>query len=845
MTSLPVDVTIVTESWLHDKIDDDLLVISSCTMFRCDRPSRRGGGVCVWIKSSLEPLSLLPKAPLPSTIELIIVRLSCGAFHVVCYCIYVPPGLNKANHDVISDFIISEFDHILSVFPNDKLIIAGDLNDFDCSFLCENFRLVNRVTEATRGNAILDHIWIDESLCEFYPTSACIGPPLKNSDHNCVFLRSLCQPSPTTDRRATLVWDLRDSFVREFVHRLSTTVFDVNGLTESESRPSGNSVDFKLTKFYESLYSCLSVIPREVVFLSSSDKPWMTPILKLLIEKRWRAFRDKNWPLYRHYKEKVSAEIKKAKRIWSSNQSKSPRGLWNIVKVERGSGSKEPWSRLLKENGGLPALLSNLTTEFCSNFSTDSDVNLVPLRDETWDFSVSSASVFRLLSRVKSRKASGPDLIPSLLLRVGAEFLCGPLAAIFNISIATKTFPTQLKHAHVCPVPKTSSPRMCDFRPISLLSPIAKIFEKLVLSHLRVKLFSCFGPEQHAYRPLSSTCTALVVLCEHVSRALDCQQTSSVNVFCLDLSRAFDKLQHHRLVNHLSECGFNHGFLCWLLSYLSDRIMNVKVMNNLGPPVSIPSGVPQGSVLGPFLFAAFMGSISFSFSNVRCIKYADDVSLIEPLSCQQSSSVSLDACVSVFNNKGLSVNRSKCKQIVFCRTLTPSVTSVSGFVMEHSLKILGVVFSDNFKWDSHVSVMIRAASRRLYIIRRLKEFVNKHELIRIYHAIITSLFLYASPVYGRLPLKLLSKLERFQRRVHRIICGPDCSCDLFPVLSSKLDNAAVKLLLLSEGIRDHPLHDFVPPRLPASNRLRVPMCDTNRRQNTFFPWATVLYNSLF
>ena len=162
---------------------------------------------------------------------------------------------------------------------------------------------------------------------------------------------------------------------------------------------------------------CLCVIPCEVVFLSPCDKPWMTSILKLLIEKRWRAFREKNWPVYRHYKEKVSVEIKKAKRIWSSNQSKSPRGLWNIVKVERGTRSKDPWSRLLKENGDLSTLLTNLTTELCSNFNADNDVNLVPLSDEDWNSSVSDVSVFRLLSRLKTKKAAGPDFIPPLLLR--------------------------------------------------------------------------------------------------------------------------------------------------------------------------------------------------------------------------------------------------------------------------------------------------------------------------------------------------------------------------------------------------------------------------------------------
>jgi hypothetical protein len=247
-------------------------------------------------------------------------------------------------------------------------------------------------------------------------------------------------------------------------------------------------------------------------------------------------------------------------------------------------------------------------------------------------------------------------------------------------------------------------------------------------------------------------------------------------------------------------------------------------------------------VLGPFLFAAFMGSVDFSQSNTKCIQYADDLTIIESLSCNQPSCISLTACEALFKDIGLVLNRSKCKLMHIRRSVIPINNENSDFDMVFSLKVLGVTLSDRLKWHDQISSLLKTASQRLYIIRRLKDFVCTDELVRIYHALITSVFVYASPVYGRLPVTLLTKLERFQKRAHRLICGPNCECNFFPPLASRFEDAAIQLLLRSESSVSHPLHDLVPERLPASNRFRMPTCCTNRRLDSFIPWSIVLSN---
>ena len=418
------------------------------------------------------------------------------------------------------------------------------------------------------------------------------------------------------------------------------------------------------------------------------------------------------------------------------------------------------------------------------------------------------------------------------------------MAAIFNKSIATRTFPAILKHAFVCPIPKSSSPRLSDFRPISLTSSLSKIFERIVLEHIKPALIPIYGTEQHAYRPQGSTTTALTELSEHVTEALDSREYSFVHIFCLDLSRAFDKLQHNRLINFLNDRGLNGAFLIWLQSFLTSRVMQVRVLNNYGPLTAVPSGVPQGTVLAPFLFAAFMGGIHFNFSDThRCVKYADDVTIIEPVRRDGMATTSLDACETIFRHHGLTLNRNKCKELRVCLS-SPVVlpASVSGFSVTDKIKVLGVIISNDFKWNAQMSHLMKVASRRLYIIRCLKKILNKDNLVNVYHALITPLFTYASPAYGCLPSSLLEKLERFQNRAHRLICGPRCGCSLFPSIRSRFERAALATLHNAEASPSHPLHRLVPDRLQASRKLRQPSVISDRRLKAFIPWVTKLDN---
>jgi hypothetical protein len=239
-----------------------------------------------------------------------------------------------------------------------------------------------------------------------------------------------------------------------------------------------------------------------------------------------------------------------------------------------------------------------------------------------------------------------------------------------------------------------------------------------------------------------------------------------------------------------------------------------------------------------------MGSFDFNGGNIHSTKYADDVTIVECVSRNQTSSMSMTDCVALFRDNGLSLNQNKCKQLCFRRSRDVHVNFDTGFVRTNVVRVLGVLFEDNFKWRAQICHVLKLASQRLHIIRSLKGFLTHHELIQVFNSIITSVFLYASPAYGQLPLTLMARLKRFMRRGHRMICGPSCDCEAFPDLQEKFEEAAVRLLASAEGNSEHALHSLVPGRLPASGQLRLPVVSTTRRNNSFFPWASRVLNSL-
>ena len=237
------------------------------------------------------------------------------------------------------------------------------------------------------------------------------------------------------------------------------------------------------------------------------------------------------------------------------------------------------------------------------------------------------SEVTDILASLPLNKASGPDGISNRILKECSHSLARPLCSLFNTSLSIGKFPRQWKDANVCAVLKKGDPILpVNYRPISLLNTMEKVFERAVYKHFfnHLRDMNFFTPFQSGFRPGDSTVNQLTFLYNTFCKALD--DGLEVRTVFFDISKAFDKVWHKGLLVKLQESGVHGNLLLWFRDYLSYRRQRVVISGSMSSWVFLEAGVPQGSILGPILFLIFINDIVVNIgSNVRL--FADDTSL--------------------------------------------------------------------------------------------------------------------------------------------------------------------------------------------------------------------------
>jgi hypothetical protein len=339
------------------------------------------------------------------------------------------------------------------------------------------------------------------------------------------------------------------------------------------------------------------------------------------------------------------------------------------------------------------------------------------------DLHVTEHDVFKLLTSLDAGKATGPDGIGNRLLREAAPGISAVLAKMFQFSVDQGYFPQNWKLAHVVPLHKKGEmTNPSNYRPVSLLPCVSKVFEKVVFNHVHQYLRSnnLLCDRQSGFTPGDSTVNQLLEVCHKIYNAFD--KGDEVQGVFLDFSKAFDSVWHEGLLYKLERMGVKGNILHWFRSYLVDRKQRVVINGDTSDPKHLECGVPQGSVLGPLLFLVYINDITDDLES-DCFIFADDTSLFEIVKKNIHRATDLlnrdlDRINSWCNKWLIRINVSKTKCMLFSRKRQPTAALpmyLNNQVIEsvNVHKHLGMILSKSLDWHDHISYICGKASMRI------------------------------------------------------------------------------------------------------------------------------------
>lgn len=831
MASFKPDFAALTETWLDNSTSNSSISIPRYSIARIDR-NARGGGIVCYIREGLS--FELIQCDVPCDTEILAFMIK--KWSILIIIIYHPFWANKQKDSECINAITSIMDTVLTSMDNEscvKTILCGDFNGLRLNYdeISEVTGLKATVHSPTRNEHVLDQIFTNIPNC----SSPTIHPPIGRSDHSIVLLNRSSIRTSWTKKRVRNFSRANKQRFGELISSYDWQAF-VNSYAHVEQ--SSMALQESIKVLYESCF------PYRTIRLRNTDPPWVTPQLKLLINDRDKAFNLKQWTKYTRLKNEVICMIKHLKSCSIKNAVSSGNvcAVWKAIKVFGGVND-------LSVNTSLSLEAEDFNIFFSSVFQAPYDHNYVV------DFSsIPESSYFThdevhtCLSKLK-RKSTGHDSLPYWIFRDFAHVFTPAITVIFNMCISMNYFPSCMKVAKVIPVPKCTHPKeVSDFRPISLLPILSKVFEKLISKKLILPLIrDRLDQSQFAYFPKygSGTTSALTLMTNMILSFLD-TESGTVRVLSTDFSKAFDKTDHGIILSAMQRFHLPDYLLKLISSYLSDRRQCVFWNDCVSQYSCVTSGVPQGSILGPILFGLVIDSFHPLSENSKVIKYADDLTIFHFIRCPLEDNLQLewDNCVSWSSTYNLPLNFSKCKvlDIITRKNYVPDpIVTSDGSLLQNvnELKILGVILSSNLKWNSHVKHVVSRASQRIFIIRNLKRSGCSSDLmLKAYISFIRSVLLYAYPCFCNLPSYLFDKLVTVEKRVFRII---EPSND-FPVLSYSADKMCKKLFGNVERNSQHPLRSIFLEQHETMTRnrscLRIPRSKTVRFKNSFVKYCT-------
>ncbi len=485
------------------------------------------------------------------------------------------------------------------------------------------------------------------------------------------------------------------------------------------------------------------------------------------------------------------------------------------------------------------------------------------------DLTLTVEEVQAALESLDSTKATGPDGIPARLLKETASVISPSLCKLYNKSLELGIFPQEWKIANIVPIYKKGEREHTEnYRPISLLPIVSKVLERCVFSNIKDHLFQLIQKLQHGFISGKSCVTNLLEVLDYIGSELD--NGGQIDAIYLDLSKAFDKVNHSRLHQKLRMAGFGGNLIKWFDSYLTNRQQRVTVLGATSTTLPVTSGVPQGSILGPVLFALYVNDLPDAVKFSQAAMFADDTKLFSTIKSENDCKHlqnDLDNLQVWSSESGLSFNDKKCKAQHITRKIAPLTTTYklsSSLEQTDSERDLGVWVQSNLTWNKQVHYQSEKANKLLGYIRRSTLYIHNTAVRRtLYLALVRPHLGYATQIWSPQSVLLIQQIERTQRRATKFILELPFSSttdyktrlqtlSLLPIcywheyMDLVLFYKIVKGLIKVKPSLIPTIRTTRPTRSSTNTTTKfiIPKCKTTTHQRSFFIRTTRVWNLL-